>query len=276
MADSHAKTGTKTTEFTTSERKVHWDWVQKSEHWKSILEAPFCERIIYKPEGYPGDHKLMDMIYKNRLEGKSDWGKFIHKQAVENEACQAVRNRREFLREQILELTRGGGVAFLSVAAGPAKEIEDVLSHPSNNNACDFLAIDHDINSLRYVKSRIEDSRLSYGIANAFHIIKEKYSVAFPRSYALMQCDPKSDFKGIRKLVSPFKYRIRNLAEASFDLIYSAGLYDYIRTFGKREKGAIALTKNLFQLLKPGGTLLIGNFSPNTPFVCEIRHGATL
>ena len=80
-----------------------------------------------------------------------------------------------------------------------------------------------------------------------------------------MQCDPKSDFKGIRKLVSPFKYRIRNLAEASFDLIYSAGLYDYIRTFGKREKGAIALTKNLFQLLKPGGTLLIGNFSPNTP-----------
>ena len=98
-----------TMEFKKPEKEVHRSWIQKSEHWKSIQDAPFCRRIINKPEGYPGDHKLMDMIYQNRLEGKSNWGKFIHKQAVETEACQAVRNRREFLSNHILELNRGGG-----------------------------------------------------------------------------------------------------------------------------------------------------------------------
>jgi len=29
------------------------------------------------------------------------------------------------------------------------------------------------------------------------------------------------------------------------------------------EKGTIALTKQLFSMLKPGGALVIGNFSPN-------------
>ncbi|OQY11022.1 MAG: hypothetical protein B6I30_07785 [Desulfobacteraceae bacterium 4572_187] len=81
----------------------------------------------------------------------------------------------------------------------------------------------------------------------------------------LRQCEPKRDFKGMRKLAAPFKYRIENLALRTFDLVYSAGLYDYIRTFENKEKGATALTRNLFQLLKPGGTLLIGNFSPKNP-----------
>ena len=52
------KLGQMTTEFTTSERKVHWDWVQKSEHWKSILEAPFCERIILQTRGLSGRSQI--------------------------------------------------------------------------------------------------------------------------------------------------------------------------------------------------------------------------
>ncbi|MFO7984422.1 MAG: hypothetical protein R6U38_01050 [Desulfatiglandaceae bacterium] len=95
--------------FTGAERETHQEWVRQTDHWKSILEAPFCWRIIKKPEGYPGDYRLMEMIYANRLEGENDWGQFIHKQAVENVACQAVRNRKDFLREQILELNSGGG-----------------------------------------------------------------------------------------------------------------------------------------------------------------------
>lgn len=140
-----------------------------------------------------------------------------------------------------------------------------MLGHIPHDSGCQFLALDHDIKALRWVKSRIDDQRLSYGIANAFQIIKRNYAVAFPRRYALIGCDPKSDFSGFRKFTAPVKYRIGNLAEMSFDLIYSAGLYDYILTFDDKRKGAIALTTNLFHLLKPGGRLLIGNFSPNNP-----------
>ena len=51
-------------------------------------------------------------------------------------------------------------------------------------------------------------------------------------------------------------------------MVYSAGLYDYIMTFPIDDsKGTIALTKNLFSLVKPGGSLIVGNFNHNNPLV---------
>lgn len=135
-------------------------WVRQTDHWKAIHEAPFCWRIINKPEGYPGDYKLMEMIYEQRQEGQTDWGKFVYKQAVDCEACQAVRNRKELLRDQILQLN-GRRVNILSLAAGPAREIEEVLCTKRKSGTPRFLALDHDIKSIRYVTNRLTDSRFS-------------------------------------------------------------------------------------------------------------------
>ncbi|MFO7984421.1 MAG: hypothetical protein R6U38_01045 [Desulfatiglandaceae bacterium] len=151
------------------------------------------------------------------------------------------------------------------------REVEEVLCQDSSKDNYRFLALDHDIKSLRHVKTRLQDDRLQYGIANAFQIIKRNYAVAYPRQYAVMRCNPRNDFKGFGKLLAPMKYKIIRLAETSFDLIYSAGLYDYILTFDEKSKGAVALTTHLFHLLKPGGTLIIGNFSPKNPL--HVRFG---
>jgi extracellular factor (EF) 3-hydroxypalmitic acid methyl ester biosynthesis protein len=43
-----------------------------------------------------------------------------------------------------------------------------------------------------------------------------------------------------------------------FDLVYSAGLYDYLE-----EPVAQALTEAMFGMLRPGGQLLVANFAPN-------------
>ncbi|MDZ7700099.1 MAG: hypothetical protein U5R49_25290 [Deltaproteobacteria bacterium] len=107
--DGMQRLGEITTHFTELERETHQQWVQQTDHWRNIHEAPFCWRIINKPEGYPGDYRLMEMIYEQRQEGETDWGKFIHKQAVDSVACQAVRNRKDFLREQIFSMNCGGG-----------------------------------------------------------------------------------------------------------------------------------------------------------------------
>lgn len=53
---------------------------------------------------------------------------------------------------------------------------------------------------------------------------------------------------------------------------FLSGLYDYIKTFPRNpRRGAVALTKQLFDLVKPGGKLIIGNFSDNNPK--DIRFG---
>lgn len=47
------------------------------------------------------------------------------------------------------------------------------------------------------------------------------------------------------------------LAKEKFDFIYTAGLYDYLdESFAQR------LTKRMFEMLRPGGRLLVANFRP--------------
>ena len=49
-------------------------------------------------------------------------------------------------------------------------------------------------------------------------------------------------------------------------MVYSAGLYDYIETFeDRKDKGSIALTRKLFDLVKPGGRMIIGNMNLDMP-----------
>jgi len=66
--------------------------------------------------------------------------------------------------------------------------------------------------------------------------------------------------------VCQLKYKYNTLQAEEYDLVYTAGLYDYIQTFPNEDnKGTVALTANLFKLVKPGGSLIIGNFSLNNP-----------
>lgn len=52
----------------------------------------------------------------------------------------------------------------------------------------------------------------------------------------------------------------------TFDFIYSLGVYDYLS-----DKLAKRLTKRLFQLLNPGGRLLIINYHPDSPTIAYME-----
>jgi len=141
--------------------------------------------------------------------------------------------------------------------AGPAQEIYE---YQQSADDIAFLALDHDIETLKNANQRNKD--LVYGIANAFHIIKGNNKYLIPKKNQLSTCDPRRDTKGLRKILLPTRYSSKKLRANEFDLIYSAGLFDYIKTFADKNKGAVALTTRLFSLLKPGGRMLIGNISP--------------
>ena len=214
-----------------------------------------------KPEGYAGDAEMMNLIYRNQFEGETPFGMMVHKDAVNTPACQAVRNRRTFLRDRIM---RGGDI--LSIAAGPAMEIRDVLIQDQSEDTYHCHAFDHDIKTIRKTCLEFTDPRLHYVLGNAFHIIKGSYRVAVPRKALIGICEPRRDFRGWRNVLAPVKYSFATLKKENYDLVYTAGLYDYIMTFPDQpEKGTIALTNNLFKLVRPGGALIIGNFNPSNP-----------
>lgn len=248
--------------FHNGESTAHLQFVRESEYYQAVQEAPFYWQIMNKPNGYAGDARMMSFIYRNQFEGKTPFGMFLHKHAVSTKACQAVRNRKLYLTREIIK-AKGGNI--LSLAAGPAQEIKELLD-VYRDDTYQFLALDHDMDTLKTYDVSDRDPRFKYALANAFQIIAGKYLTARPRKLLAKYCFPRKDFNGWRYILGPLKYQLRYLQRETFDLVYSSGLYDYIKTFPLDDsKGTVALTKNLFELLKPGGSLVVGNFSHNNP-----------
>jgi SAM-dependent methyltransferase len=248
--------------FNPEQKEQHQRYIRNTLYYQMVQEAPFYWRIMNKPNGYAGDAFMMKFIYRNQYEGETPFGRFLHKHALTTKACQSVRNRKVVLREQILKM---GGGKVVSLAAGPAEEIKEILNGPCGGKY-QFLALDHDMDALETFHDPSRNSHFNYALANAFQIISRNYMTAKPRSIMRRYCFPRKDFRGWRRLIGPFKYELEYLKNDEYDLIYSAGLYDYIKTFLLDDsKGTIALTKNLFDLLKPGGTLIVGNFNHNNP-----------
>lgn len=255
--------GNITANFDGEQKREHQGYIQQTRYFEIVQEAPFYWRIINKPNGYAGDANMMHYIYRNRYEGATPFGKFLHKHACTTKACVAVRNRKYFLKDQILK--RKGG-KIVSLAAGPAEEIREIMDGGNHDGNYQFLALDHDLETVQKFNSAKPHPHFKYGLANAFQIIAGNYMIARPRHLMRKMCVPGSDFKGWRILFSSFKYELSNLSYDKYDLVYSAGLYDYIKTFPLEDsKGSVALTKRLFDLVKPGGSLIIGNFSHNNP-----------
>jgi extracellular factor (EF) 3-hydroxypalmitic acid methyl ester biosynthesis protein len=76
---------------------------------------------------------MMSMLYSNSYCGNSTFEKLMHKHPVEHPGAQAVRNRRKFIAEAIPRIRSRWSfrseekMRILSVACGPACEIEDIL-----------------------------------------------------------------------------------------------------------------------------------------------------
>lgn len=256
------KLGHITEQFQNGQDSSHQQFIRESKYFEIVQEAPFYWRIINKPSGYAGDAQMMAFIYRNQFEGKTPFGMFLHKHAVSTKACQAVRNRKLYLTQQIIKVNGGN---ILSLAAGPAQEMIELLDVYRDDHFR-FLALDHDMDTLKAYDVSDREPRFKYALANAFQIIAGNYLTARPRKFMEQFCSPRKDFRGFRFVFSPFKYEMKYLEKESFDLVYSSGLYDYIKTFPLDDsRGTVALTKNLFDLLKPGGTLVVGNFTHGNP-----------
>ncbi len=103
-----------------------------------------------KPHGYAGDHELIDRIYQSWHSPDSQkfhkWDSYYHNL----NAPQAVRNRKDYLKEQLFKLTTDNEKKkVLNLASGPCTDLyEYFISSPRSN--IEFDCLDLDPNSLEY------------------------------------------------------------------------------------------------------------------------------
>lgn len=205
-----------------------------------ILQAPFMARCNLRPRGYAGDAEMMCMCYENGLRGETSFGRLLHRHPVEHPAAQAVRNRRVLVKDRLLEqLARAGddGTAFraLSLACGPAWELADIAAGAPAGRRIDITLLDQDDEALALAGRRL---------------------AALPAAQQA-RLDVSFVHDTVRSL-------LRNPATAqklgTMDFIYSMGLFDYLR-----EREAKALIRVMFGMLRPGGSLVVGNFHVANP-----------
>jgi extracellular factor (EF) 3-hydroxypalmitic acid methyl ester biosynthesis protein len=186
-----------------------------------IHEEPFTSRAFRKPRGYAGDAPMLDLVYGEGAlpEGLSRLGRLLYMWMVRRPAPRSVRFRCNLLAELIDEMAHEvAGPRVLSVACGHLREASRSCALRSGA-VSELIAVDQDEESLAEV-------RRAYG---TYPITARKGSV--------------------RQLLT-------DSPDGDFDLVYSAGLYDYLAP-----KTAVALTCALFNRLRPHGRLLVANFA---------------
>jgi extracellular factor (EF) 3-hydroxypalmitic acid methyl ester biosynthesis protein len=191
-----------------------------------VRQDPYTERAATKPRGYAGDAVMMDYVYRGQPpEGTTALGREIMAATTRSPMGLSVLYRRVLLRSLIDDVAASiDGGRMLSVASGHCRELEGSLVMSPLFQG-EFVALDQD------PLSCAEVSRCTAG--HRVRVVQQ----------------------GVRDLLARPAAGDEGLGR--FDLIYSAGLYDYLP-----EVLARRLTSRLLQMLRPGGRLLLANFVP--------------
>jgi extracellular factor (EF) 3-hydroxypalmitic acid methyl ester biosynthesis protein len=174
--------------------------------------------------GYSGDFEIIDHIYTRRISADPRmrlWDLFFHAQA----APVAVRNRKAYFQQIMsghLAAQQGSErLEVLNVASGPGRDMREFFhEHPEAAVAVDCVEMD----------------------ARAIE-------------YAQGLCAPWLD-----KLTFHHRNVLRFIPTRGYDLVWSAGLFDYLT-----DKLFVHLLQALLKVTKPGGEVVVGNFSDFNP-----------
>jgi SAM-dependent methyltransferase len=228
-------------------------------HREVILQSSVLRQALVKPRGYAGDMDLMLKICRSPVNRPDGFSQHLDSFYCDLPASQAVRDRVCMLGRIIDELRPGSRV--LNLACGPALEVEDHFHRwPDSNLAVDL--VDHDIDTLGYLRGRVPADRVRLLQGNALRMLAGD-----------LQVRPiEASTPGAERAEAD---RITLLP--GYDLIYSAGLYDYIPDGRSGRGGVTALTAVLAGLLAPGGRLLVGNYlRPGLGSRHQLHHRAIM
>lgn len=189
--------------------------------------CPVTRRSFEKPRGYPGDAALLDLIY-----GVGDGLVTPHPATIAGQvnfyvahstACRAVRWRRQIIAAQIADVAAASPTGA-SILSVACGHLREVelLSPTVLRGVREFHALDQDATSLAEVDRR-------YGAMAGLKTVE-------------------GSVKSILRRRTTFE---------NLDFVYSAGLFDYLAP-----PIAMRLIERLFGFLRPGGRLLVANFTP--------------
>lgn len=201
---------------------------------RTLLGGEGWRRTYFKPMGYPGDFRIMNYIYDGAPVGADTASKFLHLLSLVGAEPVKTRMRRlaEIILAEAARFPAGETISALSIGAGPAREAEELLRLSGGDRSWRFALLDQEEEALEYASARL-------GALNRTGLVAVR---AFNASF--------------KEMLDPTPAAA--LAEETH-VIYSAGLVDYLNPLIARR-----FVKRLYEMLKPGGCIIIGNVNDKT------------
>jgi len=205
-----------------------------------VLCSPFAYRTYHKPLGYAGDYETVNMILREKLEGGSMFAKTINMWLLKQPSAEAHRNRIKYITGQLVTETqrlakRGMIAQIFSLGCGPAGEVKNFLLQEELSNKARFTLLDFNEETLQHAAQVLEEAKRQYRRSTEIEMVK----------------------KSVHQML---KESGKQVADQKYDLIYCAGLFDYLS-----DRVCKRLMNILYDMLAPGGLLLATNVHASNP-----------
>jgi extracellular factor (EF) 3-hydroxypalmitic acid methyl ester biosynthesis protein len=223
-------------------RPVHRTYVQRHLH-PIVLCAPFAYRTYRKPLGYAGDYEMVNMMLRDPQEGSSLFAKIFNVWLLHQGSAAAHRNRINYLKRRLVEVTAealraGRRCRILNLGCGPAREVQEFLAESELSNSADFTLLDFNDETLRYAAEALEQQQRQF---------RRRASI-------------KAAKKSVQQLLKEMVRAGGGSREGNYDLIYCAGLFDYLP-----DRTCRRLMTLFYRSLAPHGWVLATNVTPASP-----------
>jgi hypothetical protein len=219
-----------------------------------LVACPFHRRAYEKPLGYAGDYRMMELLFSREHGGEGLFGRFLHTVSQNYTLARAVRGREVLMRGAVraaMEAEGEGPVRILALAAGPAIELRRALEEATSlARPVELILLDQDLSAHETAHRHLT------------RILLEQHRGVLPVTVSCLHFS-------VRQLLRPqTPHDIRIVSETlqGLDLVYAAGLFDYLP-----EPVGRSLAKLLYDRLNPGGRLLLGNLveAPDTNWIMD-------
>lgn len=205
-----------------------------------LMCAPFAWRTYTKPLGYAGDYEMVNMILKDGTDGESLFARVLNAWFISQSPAEAHRNRIDVLQRMLEQETMrvgtlGRRLKVLNLGCGPAIEIQRFIAASALAERVDFTLLDFNDETLAYTKQVLGDCARQYRRTVTVNFIK-------------------------KSVVQLLKGGERTGLAQDYDLVYCAGLYDYLPDRICRQLNSI-----YHSLLAPGGLLAVTNVDASNP-----------
>jgi|GEM_PF-709682 SAM-dependent methyltransferase len=188
---------------------------------KMFSKSYFVNRARIWPQGYQGDYKTLEGIYRN-ISLSTGIGYYFDLFFLSVPLAYAVRNRIKKLEVLLREeLENRNSPSILNIACGSCRELVGLTEGIKNSNA-KIICVDSDNDALAFAHHRLSYSRV----------------------------DGNMEFRRYN-VIRMFDHELNMMEFGKQDIVYSVGLFDYLPT-----DFLIKLFGALYSLLNPGGKII--------------------